>query len=109
MRSYSFSFSHRSSVTGSVRGRLAFMEKAVFGRLTVCFRSTFCKSIFGVNTMLASSGADLPVCLLQASFRAFGLPIGGFIDCRHSSRPERPDSVGGLRSEEHTSELQSLR
>src|SRR5664279_2432983 len=60
MRSYSFSFSHRSSMTGSVRGRLAFMEKAVFGRLIVCFRSTSFESIFGVTTMLAALKLSLP-------------------------------------------------
>ena len=46
---YSCSFSHRSSNFGSVCGRLAFMEKAVLGRLTVCFRSTLCESIVGSN------------------------------------------------------------
>ena len=38
--------SQRSSSLGSACGRLAFMEKSVCGRLTVCFRSTLCESIF---------------------------------------------------------------
>ena len=59
---YSFSFSHRSSIFGSACGRLAFMEKAVFGRLMVCFRSTFCESIGGVNTMLPSEQARPMAC-----------------------------------------------
>jgi hypothetical protein len=32
---------------------LAFIEKAVFGRLIVCFKSTFDESIFGVTTIVA--------------------------------------------------------
>src|SRR5438309_1442798 len=42
---------------GSATGRLAFMEKPVFGRLTVCFKSTLCESIGGVTTMLAAGNA----------------------------------------------------
>src|SRR6476659_3720320 len=53
IRLYRPSFSHRSSIFGSVVGRLAFIEKAVFGRLTVCFKSTFGESIGGVTSMVA--------------------------------------------------------
>src|SRR5262249_31860066 len=49
-----FSLVQRSSRRGSAWGRLAFMEKAVLGRLMVCFRS-----IVGVNTMVAGSGAGV--------------------------------------------------
>ena len=61
MRWYRPSFSHRSSIFGSAVGRLAFIEKLVFGRLTVCFKSTLCESIGGVNTMLpVARPTDLP-------------------------------------------------
>src|ERR1022692_712910 len=54
---YSFSSSHRASILGSACGRLAFMEKAVVGRLTVCFSTTFCGSILGITLMVPSSGS----------------------------------------------------
>src|SRR4051794_35348057 len=58
---YRPSFSHRSSIFGSACGRLAFIEKLVFGRLTVCFRSTFCESIGGVTTIVPVCGGGHPV------------------------------------------------
>ena len=47
---------------GSVCGRLAFMGKAVLGRLIVCFKSTLAKSILGVDSMVAGGGFQRGAC-----------------------------------------------
>src|ERR1022692_3469283 len=70
---YSFSSSHRASILGSACGRLAFMEKAVVGRLTVCFSTTFCGSILGVTSMVARVGRA------QFGERSGGSATGTFV------------------------------